>query len=131
MLVPFCSCQAGDLKKYTTDAILAPFVADIKSLATNGVMISSITFKGTLLAFLADNLASHAVGGFKESFSKTLRFCRTCMATHTQAKQNFLSESFRSRTPTHHKRYCDLLNGSLASYHSTTYGKSLVDSWRY
>ena len=31
--------------------------------------------------FLADNLAAHAVGGFKESVSFALRICRTCMIT--------------------------------------------------
>ena len=126
----FAVAKANDVKKYTPDAILAPFIADIKTLATDGVTVSysdsSINFKGTLLAFLADNLASHAIGGFKESFSRTYRFCRTCMATHTQANENFLSDMFTCRTPTDHKRHCDLLDGSLASFHSTTYG---INRW--
>ena len=67
-------------------------------------------------------MASHTIGGFKESFSKTFKFCRTCLATHDQAKQNFLSEAFQPRTPNEHKRYCNLLDGSLTSFHSTTYG---------
>ena len=33
------------------------------------------------MAFLADNLAAHEIGGFKESFSFARRFCRSCMAT--------------------------------------------------
>ena len=36
-------------------------------------------FKGGLLAFLADNLASNALGGFNFSFSMSFRYCRTCL----------------------------------------------------
>ena len=94
----FAVAKASDVKKYTPDSIVAPFVADIKTLSSDGMTVSlrdkTLNFKGALLTFLADNLASHTIGGFKESFSKTFRFCRTCLATHDQAKQNFLSEAF-------------------------------------
>ncbi len=83
-------------------------------------------FKGTLLAFLADNLASHAIGGFKESFSFSYRFCRSCMATHALAACHFLSHMFPQRTALSHKRHCDLLTGPLRSHHSSTYG---VNRW--
>jgi len=58
------------------DAIMEPFILDLKTLATDGI-VSSVngierTFKGALLAFLADNLASHSIAGFKESFSFSL-----------------------------------------------------------
>ena len=36
---------------------------------------------GGLFTFLADNLAAHLIGGFKESMSFSLRICRTCMIT--------------------------------------------------
>ena len=38
-------------------------------------------FKGGLLCVLADNLASNLLGGFKESFSFSYRFCRSCLIT--------------------------------------------------
>jgi hypothetical protein len=38
------------------------------------------TFKGSIGPFSADNLGSHTIGGFLESFS-CLRICRVCMAT--------------------------------------------------
>lgn len=40
---------------------------------------------GSLVAVLADNLASNAIGGFKEGFT-AYRSCRQCLATRTEAK---------------------------------------------
>ena len=52
-------------------------------LATQGVSVNANgtkrLFKGALLAFLGDNLASNALGGFKLSFSFSFRCCRTCL----------------------------------------------------
>ncbi len=36
---------------------------------------------GTLLLFLADNLAAHQLGGYKVGIGFALRKCRVCMAT--------------------------------------------------
>ena len=74
-------------------------MSDINALASTGVDVTLSsgciqTFKGTLLAFLANNLASHAIGGFKESFSLSYRFCRSHMATHPQAISHFVSHMF-------------------------------------
>ena len=126
----FAVAKASDIKKFSPDVVLAPFISDINALSNVGVSVTYsdkvVVYKGTLLAFVADNLASHAIGGFKESFSSTFRFCRTCLATHTQASQEFLSEKFILRSPDQHKRHCELLQTSLASFHSTTYG---VNRW--
>ena len=77
-------------------------------------------FKGSMLAFLGDKLASHAVGGFKESMSVAFRFCRTCMATHEQSDQYFISAEFKTRTPIKYKKH--LLTGPLKDHYSTTLG---------
>ena len=64
--------KTDDISKYTPDAILSPSVADINTLALAGISTTCSTGCTLLkehLAFLADNLASHAIGGFKESFS--------------------------------------------------------------
>ncbi len=126
----FAVAKASDVKKYTTDAILAPFISDINTLATDGVTVTycnrTLNFKGSLLAFLADNLASHAIGGFKESFSKTFRFCRNCLATRDKASKCFLSDAFTVRTTHEHRAHCALLQGNLGSFHSTTYG---INRW--
>ena len=59
-----------DIKTFGIDSFLEPFVKDLNKLVTDGITVpletGTVTFRGTLLAFLADNLASHEVGGFKE-----------------------------------------------------------------
>lgn len=42
---------------------------------------SETLFCGTVVAFLADTLAAHDIGGFKIGVSFALRKCRVCMAT--------------------------------------------------
>ena len=70
------------------------FVYDLKTLYVDGVTaeISGkvCTFYGGLLAFLADYLAAHAVGGFKQSSSFALRICRSCMITTDLAQECFV-----------------------------------------
>ena len=77
--------RVEDIKKYGIDAFLSPFVDDLHTLHLDGVSVvidsQNYVFHGALIAFLADNLAAHLVGGFKESFSWAKRICRSCMAT--------------------------------------------------
>ena len=60
-----------DITRYGIDKILRPFVEELKLLYCDGLSISiggqETTLYGGLLAFLADNLAAHSIGGFKES----------------------------------------------------------------
>ena len=60
-----------DIVRYGIDEILRPIVEDLKVLYCDGISISidgqKVTLYGGLLAFLADNLAAHSIGGFKES----------------------------------------------------------------
>ena len=79
-------------------------------------------FYEALLAFLGDNLASNAVGGFKESFSATYRCCRTCLATNSSRKEIFDSNMFQLRSDDAHLQYCNDLNRPLKDHISTTYG---------
>lgn len=57
-----------DIVKY--DDFMAPLVEDIKTLYCNGLTVSvdgvDRVLHGGLLAFVADNLAAHLVGGFKQ-----------------------------------------------------------------
>ena len=61
------------IEEHGIDSILEPFIKDLNVLASQGITVNvkgvSRTFKGGLLCFLADNLASNLLGGFKESFS--------------------------------------------------------------
>ena len=58
------------IEKHSLDEVLKPFINDINILSTTGISLTvhgvSRTFKGALLAFLGDNLASNDLGGFKK-----------------------------------------------------------------
>ena len=115
-----------DIVCYGMDVVLQPFVQDLKSLYCDGIAVTvgsaKITFFGGLLAFLADNLAAHAVGGFKEGVGFVLRLCRTCMATQSQSKMYFTQDKFQLRSPEMHFEQCQLLVGPLAGHYSTNFG---------
>ncbi len=57
------AAAAPVIEKHGIDAMMEPYVQDLKSLATQGIVVSvngiERTFRGALLAFLAHNLASH------------------------------------------------------------------------
>lgn len=86
------------IEKHGLDKVLEPFITDLNTLATKGITVSVCgeikNFKGALLAFLADNLASNDLGGFKKSFSFSYRCCRTCLATKDSLKTSFTAENF-------------------------------------
>ena len=108
------------------DSFLAPFVNDLKKLYCDGLTVTingiTQTYYGGLLAFLADNLASHTLGGFKESMSFALRVCRSCFCTRSMMQTHFLESSCTLRTSANHFDVCQLLTGSLKSHFSTVYG---------
>lgn len=60
-------------------------------------------YKFGLLAFLADTLAAHALGGFKESMSFAHRICHSCMATTEQIQCNFREADFELQTAQGHQ----------------------------
>ena len=115
-----------DIQKYGINAFLAPFVDDLKKLYCDGIVVlvggEHRTFHGALLAFLADTLAAHTVGGFKGSMSFALRVCRTCMATPEQLQGSTVESYFTLRTPHSYFQHCRLLSGPLRAHYSTTYG---------
>ena len=102
------------------DAFLEPFVDDLKAMHLDGVTADIgeevCNFYGSLLAFLADNLAAHAVGRYKQSTSFALRICRTCMITTDLAQECFVATNCHIRTPEQHERQCEYLDGSLTMY---------------
>ena len=106
--------RSEDIQHYGLNAFLSPFVEDLKKLYCDASVGGELrTFRGALLAFLADTLAAHAVGGFKGSMSFALRICRTCMITSEQIKECFLESSCTLRTPTSYFEQCSLLSGAL------------------
>lgn len=108
------------------DSFLAPFVTDLKKLYCDGINVcvgsQNYVFYGGLIAFLADNLAAHLLGGFKQSMSFALRMCRTCYATRSLVKSCFTEARCTLRTAESHYSQSQLLEGSLKAHYSTVYG---------
>lgn len=77
-------------------------------------------FKGALLAMLADNLASNALGGFKLSFSFSHRYCRTCLLPKDDIT-SFDSSNYVPCCTDDHEKQCKLLEGPNGSHYSKTY----------
>ena len=114
------------IEKHGLNKILEPFITDLNNLATTGVQVKvhgrEQIFHGALLAFLADNLGSNALGGFKMSFSFAYRYCRTCLTPNKDAVSSFDSKAFIMRSIDSHKNHCDLIDGVNGSHYSKTYG---------
>ncbi|CAL1293885.1 unnamed protein product, partial [Larinioides sclopetarius] len=81
-------CRQRDFDFFGHEAVLRPLVEDLKSLE-EGINDKGKVIQGSLLAIIGDNLGSHCIGGFVESFSSTYS-CRYCLVS----KQNMFSENF-------------------------------------
>ena len=79
-------------------------------------------FKGALLAFLADNLASNELGGFKLSYSFSFCCCRMCLVVHEDMSKEFNSDSVLLRDLSNHKSQCEKLKGPTEGHYFKTYG---------
>ena len=112
------------VERHGINAVLQPFVIELNQLSTSGIEVNGCTYKGTLVAFLADNLASHTIGGFKQSMSFARHICRSCMTTKEDACKNFFEEDFVLRTPQQHEAMClEVINDtSSAGEKSIEYG---------
>lgn len=127
--------KSSTVKTNGIDSILKPFLDDLKILCSTGVAIQFAgkeeVWKGALLAFLADNLAAHELGGFKESFSFARRFCRSCLTDKAASQNHFRENEFEMRTPDSHADQCSRLNDPAVS---TEYGinrRSALDNLPY
>ena len=123
------------IRKHGMNLFLQPFVDSMEILAKDGLTVTiegkSQHFKVGLLAVLADNLAAHALGGFKESMSFSRRICRSCMATTEQIQVHFLESEFELRTRLGHQHQLQDLAGPMFAEKSVEYGinrKSNLDN---
>lgn len=118
--------KSSTVKAYGIDSLLKPFLDDLKTLYNTGIKIQydgkEETWKGSLLAFLADILAAHELGGFKESFSFARKFCRSCLADKDASQKHFLEREFVIRTSQSHADRCNLLDGPNHLSVSVEYG---------
>lgn len=114
------------IKKHGMNLFLKPFVESMKLLCNNGLNVfingEDRHFKVGILAFLADTLAAHALGGFKESMSFSYRICRSCMATTEQIQSSFCESDFVLRSSAIHQNQLLGLTGASCASNSTEFG---------
>ena len=123
------------IEKHGLHTILKPLIHDLNILATTGIDVNIDgvlkSYKGALLAMLADNLASNDLGGFKKSFSFAFRCCRTCLVTKDTMSTNFFSEAYESRNDKKHFQDLKKLECDASDHFSKIYGinkrSSLID----
>ncbi|KAK3916867.1 Zinc finger protein 691 [Frankliniella fusca] len=98
-------------------------VDDVKGLVKSGIVFMDEIIPVRLQFLIGDNLGQHTVGGFLESFSTVHYFCRFCLLTRDEYKEDQTTECpvFRQaerRTPSNYKRALRLaVKNNLESYH--------------
>ena len=111
------------IKQHGFHKILEPFLKDLQLFETEGLQVMTSagmkTFHGSLSVFIADNLASHELGGFMTSFSG-FRRCRFCNATSETMQSSFNEADFTLRTPSSYDAQVSLVEQN--AYLSSTYG---------
>ena len=123
------------IEKHGLHTVLQPLLHDLNILATTGIDVNIDgvlkSYKGALLAMLADNLASNDLGGFKKSFSFAFRCCRTCLVTKDTMSAEFFSEAYEARNDKKHLQDLKKLKGDANDHFSKIYGvnerSSLID----
>lgn len=92
-------CKNTYVKKYGLKKVVEPLIKDLEKLRTSGVLVNNSVFYGDLAYVSADNLASHFIGGFLESFSPNVnKPCRTCLCSHEQLTTVFDDDTLDLRT---------------------------------
>lgn len=72
--------------KWVAQILLAGNLSFTQESGCTFQMSGPKTIYGTIAVVSADNLASNALGGFKEGFT-ALRHCRQCMGTYEECKR--------------------------------------------
>ena len=110
LLKLFIWYRSQDIDYYGIDKFLTPFVEDLKEIYCDGIAGflngEPHTYYGALLAFVADTLAAHALGGFKGSMSFALRICRTCMISPPEISGCVSEIDCQLRNPDTHFEQC-------------------------
>ena len=99
----------SDDKEVVYSKLFERLISDLKKLEMDGYDVSGNAIKGAVLAITGDNLGSHSIGGFVESFSSQYS-CRYC----TISKDHFFHHPDsleQKRNPDSHETH--LQDGSL------------------
>ena len=111
------------VKVHGLDKIMMPLLKDLKILETVGIKVkfcgSASTFKGTVATISADNLASHQIGGFRQTFSSG-KICRNCLIDYDDISRVHSEEHCVIRTADVHQSHLRAV--AIDSSFTRTYG---------
>ncbi|KAK6188852.1 hypothetical protein SNE40_004945 [Patella caerulea] len=103
-------CPNKVLKNVGFGKVLEPLIYDLKILENEGIIIPNLTEKlyGTVAFVSGDNLGSHQIGGFTESFGSNVhKICRFCMASPEQIQTNHDPNQFELRDENNYKAHVE------------------------
>lgn len=107
-------CYESILQEVGHEAVWERLVSDLLDLEQEGITVDGVKYKCGLLSCLGDNLGSHGIGGFVESFSKSTYFCRFCEVKREEFDADFRSFGSR-RTVESHESSLKRIEENLAS----------------
>ena len=115
------------VKSYGLQTVLKPLMDDISQLETNGISVKLcddlIRLRGAVATISADNLGSHQIGGFRQTFSSG-KICRFCTTDYKDIAQHVTEEMCFIRTADAHASHLDgIMNDETLC---TTYGIKTV-----
>ncbi|KAJ8030122.1 hypothetical protein HOLleu_26430 [Holothuria leucospilota] len=116
-------CNSDFIKLYRLQKVVSPLISHLALLERVGlqVKVDNVVevFRGTATMIVADNLASHSMGGFNESFSG-FRICRFCMCTSQELMCGHPPRNLMERSSAVYDEHVKLVKNDEQL--STTYG---------
>lgn len=116
-------CKTIYVQKYGFAKLSEYLIRDLQVLEEEGISIwrnnCLYQFKGTVSMIVADNLGSHSIGGYFESFTAN-RICRFCMCTYKNLKELHLKTDFLHRSEELYNRHLELIQNDQSL--SSVYG---------
>lgn len=110
-------CKEKTLKKIDSQRVFSRLITDLKHLEENGIVLKNgYVVKGTVVAIIGDNLGSHYIGGFCESFSSHY-YCRYCLLSKIEIAQGLPYVEGVYRTRESYRRALQSLDDDGESVH--------------
>jgi hypothetical protein len=109
-------------------------VQSLKIIETDGVRVrTGQTLKGTLVFFVGDNVGSHSLGGFIESFSRTIHFCRYRLITREEfhAKDGAFKSYPERSIESYNKALKEIKEKNLKSYQGVKFNSVFNELYTY
>ncbi|CAN7999366.1 unnamed protein product, partial [Ixodes hexagonus] len=80
-------CHEKDFKHFGSNKLFERLISDLQDLE-EGIRVGGHRYFVQLAFICGDNLGSHGIGGFVENFSRASYFCRYCVITREEFRNN-------------------------------------------